>query len=269
MTAVLEAPTTQRVTQARVFNSEWTKLRSLRSTVWSLLAALVLIIGLSILVPAVRVAHWPPPDPNDAINFDPVGISLGGTFLAQMAVGVLGVLLMTGEYATGMIRATFAAVPRRLPVLWAKLGVFGATALVLITPVVIAAFFIGQSILSSKHLDTTFGAPGVARAVIGSALYVVAVGLLGLGLGALLRNTAAAISTLFGLLFVLPLVVRLLPSDWQSHVSRYLPLNAGSAVTNVHNDAGSMAPWSGFGLFCVYIAVVVGLAAWKLTRQDA
>jgi ABC-type transport system involved in multi-copper enzyme maturation permease subunit len=240
----------------------------LRSTVWSLLAALVLIIGLSILVPAVRVAHWPPPDPNDAANFDPVGISLGGTFLAQMAMGVLGVLLITGEYATGMIRATFAAVPRRLPVLWAKLGVFGATALVLITPAVLVAFFIGQSILASKNLDTSLGKPDVARAVFGAALYVVAVGLLGMGLGALLRNTAAAISTLFGALFVLPLIVRLLPSDWQSHVSRYLPLNAGSAVTNVHNDAGSMAPWSGFTLFCVYIAIVIGLAAWRLLRQD-
>jgi ABC-2 type transport system permease protein len=269
MTATLEAPTSQRVTQVRVVRSEWTKLRSLRSTVWSMLAALLLIIGLSILVPAVRMAHWPPNDPGELASFDPVGISLGGTFLAQMAIGVLGVLLMTGEYATGMIRATFAAVPKRLPVLWAKLGVFGATALVLITPAVLVAFFIGQSILSAKHVETTFGASGVARAVIGSALYVVAVGLLGLGLGALMRNTAAAISTLFGLLFVLPLIVRLLPSDWQDHVSRYLPLNAGSAVTNVHNDAGSMAPWSGFGLFCLYIAVVVGLAAWKLLRQDA
>jgi hypothetical protein len=153
-------------------------------------------------------------------------------------------------------------------VLWAKLSVFGATALVLITPAVLAAFFIGQSILASKHLDTSLGKPDVARAVFGAALYVVAVGLLGLGLGALLRNTAAAISTLFGALFVLPLIVRLLPTDWQSHISRYLPLNAGSAVTNVHNDAGSMAPWSGFTLFCIYVAVVIGLAAWRLVRQD-
>jgi ABC-type transport system involved in multi-copper enzyme maturation permease subunit len=271
MTATLEAPATapaQKVTQVRVLRSELTKLRSLRSTVWSLLAALVLILGLSILVPAVRVAHWPPTDPGEMRNFDPVGISLGGTFLAQMAVGVLGVLLMTGEYATGMIRATLAAVPKRLPVLWAKLGVFGAVSLALVLPAVLAAFFIGQSILSSQHIDTTFGSPGVARAVFGSALYVVAVGLLGLALGALLRNTAAAISTLFGLLFVLPLIVRLLPSDWQSHVSRYLPLNAGQAVTNLHNDAGSMAPWSGFTLFCVYVIGVVALAAWQLRRRD-
>jgi hypothetical protein len=99
-------------------------------------------------------------------------------------------------------------------------------------------------------------------------LYVVAVGLLGLGLGALLRNTAAAISTLFGVLFVLPLIVRLLPSDWQSHISRYLPLNAGQTVTNVHNDVGSMAPWTGFGLFCAYVAAVVALAAWGLRTRD-
>ena len=267
-TATLEAPTTQRVTQVRVLRSELTKLRSLRSTMWSLLAALVLIVGLAVLVPAVRVAHWPPTDPGEVRRFDPVGISLGGTFLAQMAMGVLGVLLITGEYATGMIRATLAAVPKRLPVLWAKLGVFGAVSLALVTPAVLAAFFIGQAILSSKHIDTTFGAPDVARAVFGNALYVVAVGLFGLGLGALLRNTAAAISSLFGVLFVLPLIDRLLPSDWQSHISRYLPLNAGQAVTNVHNDASSMAPWSGFTLFCLYVAGVVAVAAWRLRASD-
>jgi len=269
MTAVLQAPTTQRVTQVRVLRSEWTKLRSLRSTVWSLLAALVLIIGLAILVPAVQVAHWPPTDPGDLAGFDPVDTSLGGTFLAQMAIGVLGVLLMTGEYATGMIRATFSAVPRRLPVLWAKLGVFGVAALALVTPAVLGAFFIGQSILASKHIETSFGSSNVARAVLGSALYVVAVGLLGLGLGALLRNTAAAISTLFGALFVLPLLVRLLPGSWQSDLTRYLPLEAGQAVTAVHRDPASLAPWTGFAVFCLYIAVVVALAAWRLRRQDA
>jgi ABC-2 type transport system permease protein len=275
MTTLTEAPYQaprgtehQRVTQVRVLLSEWTKLRSLRSTVWSLLAALLLIIGLSLLIPSVRVSHWPPRDPGDLASFDPTSTSLGGIFLAQMAVGVLGVLLITGEYATGMIRASFAAVPRRLPVLWAKLGVFAAVTLALMVPATLAAFFIGQSILSSKHIETTFGQPGVARAVFGSALYVVGVGLLGLGLGALLRNTAAAISTLFGLLFVLPLLSRLLPSDWQTHVNRYLPVNAGSAITNVHNDASSMAPWSGFALFCCYVAVVVALAAWGLRRRD-
>jgi ABC-2 type transport system permease protein len=262
------SPTTQRVTQARVIRSEWTKLRSLRSTVWSLLVALLLIIGLAALITSVRASHWPPRDPQDLASFDPTGASLGGIFLAQLAIGVLGVLLITGEYATGMIRASFAAVPKRLPVLWAKLGVFGVVTLLLTVPATLAAFFIGQSILSSKHIETTFGASGVARAVFGSALYLVVVGLLGLGLGALLRNTAAAIASLFGLLFVLPLIVRFLPSNWQDDINKYLPLNAGTAITNVRPDAGSLAPWTGFGLFCLYAAVVIALAAWRLRTQD-
>jgi ABC-2 type transport system permease protein len=270
MTAVLEAPTTQRVTQARVFNSEWTKLRSLRSTVWSLLAALVLIIGLSILVPAVRVAHWPPPDPNDAINFDPVGISLGGTFLAQMAVGVLGVLLMTGEYATGMIRATFAAVPRRLPVLWAKLGVFAAVAFAVMLVTSFVSFFVGQALLSSHHLGVSISAPNALRDVVGAALYVTVAGIIGMTLGALMRNTAAGISTVVAVFFVLPPVAGLLPSSWSSHFVQYLPSNAGGVLYGGASGlAHPLAPWTGFGLLCAYAAVLIGLAAWRLRRTDA
>src|SRR6476620_3128024 len=138
----------KKVTQARVVLSEWTKLRSLRSTIFSLLAAVVFIVGLSILVPSVTVAHWPPHNPREAAGFDPTSRSLAGIFLAQLAIGVLGVLLITGEYATGMIRATLAAVPSRLPVLWAKAVVFAAVTLALTVPSVLGAFLIGQSILS-------------------------------------------------------------------------------------------------------------------------
>src|SRR6476660_7344573 len=124
----------KKVTQARVVLSEWTKLRSLRSTGFSLLAAVVFILGIAVLVPSVIVAHWPPPDARGAAGFDPTWRSLAGIFLAQLAVGVLGVLFITGEYATGMIRATLAAVPARLPVLWGKAAVFAAVTLALTVP---------------------------------------------------------------------------------------------------------------------------------------
>ncbi|MEW1955310.1 ABC transporter permease subunit [Terrabacter sp. NPDC080008] len=259
----------KKVTQARVILSEWTKLRSLRSTVFSMLAAVVFIIGLAILVPSVTVAHWPPHDAREAAGFDPTSRSLAGIFLAQLAVGVLGVLLITGEYATGMIRATLAAVPSRLPVLWAKAIVFAAVTLVVTVPSVVVAFLIGQSILKGKDLQTALGDPGVLRAVIGSALYLTVVGLLGLGLGALLRNTAGAISALFGVLFVLPIIVRFLPSSWSDPIGKYLPSTVGEAVTHVHPDPTALAPWTGFALFCGYAAIVLLAAAFRLRRRDA
>lgn len=259
----------QHVTQLRVIASEWTKLRSLRSTVFSLLAAVAFIVGFSLLVPSVTVAHWPPRDPGEALTFDPTTRSLAGVFLAQLAIGTLGVLLVTGEYASGMIRATFAAVPTRLPVLWAKVVVFAVTTLVLTVPAVIAAFAIGQSIFARKNLDTTFAATGVTRAVIGAALYLTVVGVLGLALGALVRNTAGAISTLFGILFVLPIIVHFLPSSWSDPIDKYLPSSAGQAVTHVRHDPTALAPWTGFGVFCLYALGVLLLAALALKRRDA
>jgi hypothetical protein len=259
----------KKVTQARVVLSEWTKLRSLRSTIFSMLAAVVFIVGLSVLVPSVTVAHWPPHNPREAAGFDPTSRSLAGIFLAQLAIGVLGVLLITGEYATGMIRATLAAVPSRLPVLWAKAAVFAAVTLVLTVPSVLGAFLVGQSILGAKHLQAGLGDPGVLRAVLGAALYLTVVGLLGLGLGALLRNTAGGISALFGVLFVLPIIVRFLPTSWADPIDKYLPSTVGEAITHVHADPAALAPWAGFALFCGYAAFILVLAAIRLRRRDA
>ena len=258
----------QRVSLPRVVRSEWTKLRSLPSTAWSLLAAVVLVVGFGGLYSLLRVTR-PPHDAAGLANFDPTAISLGGVQLAELAVGVLGVLLVTGEYATGMIRTSLTAVPARLPVLWGKAIVFALTTLALSLPAAFAAFLVGQSILASERLDTTLGQPGVARAVLGSALYLTAVGLLGLGLGALLRNTAGGIAALFGLLFGLQILAGLLPENWSDQATRYLPAPAGVAVTNVRPDPLSLGPWTGFGLFCLYIAVALGLAAWLLRRHDA
>jgi ABC-type transport system involved in multi-copper enzyme maturation permease subunit len=261
--------TAVRVTPARVVLSEWTKLRSLRSTVFALLAAVAFLLGFAILVPSVVTHHWPPRDPRDALSFDPVGVSLVGGFFAQLAFGVLGALVITGEYATGMIRATLSAVPKRLPVLWAKALVYGITCLVLSVAACLAAFFIGQAILSSKHIETTFGSPHVARVVIGSALYLTGVGLLGLGLGALLRNTAGAISTLFGLLFVVPIVVHFLPASWNDAIAKYLPSNAGQVITNLHPGPESLGPWTGLLVFFLYAVAALVLAGVALLRRDA
>ena len=258
----------QQVSQARVLRSEWTKLRTQPSAVWALLSAVVLITGSGALYCLLRVAR--PPQGAAAIReFDAAGISLAGVNLAQIGVGVLGVLLISNEYATGLIRASFAAVPARLPILWGKAAVFLLTMLTLCLPATFAAFEVGQSILSRQHLDTTLGQPGVTRAVLGTALYLAVVGLLGLGLGALLRNTAAAIGSLLGVLFGLQLLVSFLPANWSDVTNKYLPAPAGMAVTAVKPDSVSLAPWTGFGLFCLYVAVVLGLAARRMRQGDA
>jgi len=258
-----------RVSQVRVIRSEWTKLRSVRSTVFSLLAAVGFVLGLAVLVPSVTVAHWPPRDPGEVLSFDPTTRSLAGVFLAQLAIGTLGVLVVTAEYATGMIRATLTAVPTRLPALWAKVIVYALVTLVLMIPSAVGAFLIGQSIFTRKNLQTHLTAPGVTRAVIGSALYLTLIGVLGLGLGTVLRNTAGAISTLFGVLFVLPIIVHFLPVSTSDSVGKYLPSSAGQAITHVRADPTSLAPWTGFGLFAVYTAVVLAIAAVTLRRRDA
>jgi ABC-2 type transport system permease protein len=255
----------QRVSLARVVRSEWTKLRSQPSTAWSLLITVVSIVGFGVLYSLLRVAR-PPSDP---AAFDPTAVSLTGVQLAQIAVGVLGVLLVAGEYATGLIRTSFTAVPRRLPVLWAKAITFALTTLAVCLPVTLIAFLVGQSILSEKRLDIALTEPGVARAVVGSALYLGAVGLLGLGLGALLRSTAGAVAALLGLLFGPQLLVGLLPGAWSDQLYRYLPVPAGAAVANTRPDPLALGPWSGFGLFCLYTGVVLALAAWQMARRDA
>jgi ABC-2 type transport system permease protein len=266
--ALSPSGTDQQVTQFRVVRSEWTKLRTLPSTAWSLLVAVALIVGFGAVYSLVRVTR-PPRQPADLAGFDPTAISLSGVQLAQLAIGVLGVLLITGEYATGGIRTSFTAVPRRLPVLWAKAIVVALTTLTLCIPATFAAFLVGQSILSSEQLDTSLGQPGTARAVVGAGLYLCAVGLLGLGLGALLRNTAGAIASLFGVLFALQIVVGFLPASLSDRIYGYLPAPAGIAVTNVRPDPTSLGPWTGLGLFCLYTAVVLALAAWRLRRRDA
>lgn len=268
-TTTVAAPSTPdiKVTQLRVVNSEWVKLRSLRSTVYTLIASVGITVGLALLFCSFAVARYG--SNGGRLVADPVTLSLRGAFLAQLAIGVLGVLLITGEYSTGMIRATMSAVPRRLPVLWAKLGMFAVVAAVTSVVAAFVAFLSGQAILSSKHIGASLSDPGVLRAVIGAGLYLTVVGLLGMALGFLIRNTAGAITALFGILLILPVLGEVLPADWATHVTPYLPSNAGQAIMALHTDPGSMAPWTGFALFVGYTAVAVAAAGVLLKRRDA
>jgi ABC-2 type transport system permease protein len=258
----------QRVTQLRVIRSEFTKLRSLPSTGWSLLIAITVIAGFGILYCTLRAAR--PPHGAAIATFDPTAVSLAGVEIAMLVAGVLGGLFITGEHASGQLRATFAAVPARLPVLWAKAAVLAAAVFAACLVATTAAFVIGQSILASHHLGASLGDPGTIRAVAGSAAFLAAAALLGLGLGTLLRNTAGATGALFGVLFALQLIASFLPASISGQVTRYLPGPAGLAITTTAPDPATLlAPWAGLGLFCAYTAIVLGLAAWRMRRQEA
>lgn len=256
------------VSQGRVVRSEWTKLWSLRSTRWSLLVSVVGMAGLGILVSAVQMAHWNQMSFQDRATFDPVDVSLGGWHLAQLAIGVLGVLLITGEYSTGQIRSTFAAVPHRLPVLWAKAGVYAAITFVLMVVASFVAFLVSQPILRRHHVETTLSSPHVLRAVVGAALFLTVTGLLGLSLGALVRNTAAGIASFAGLMFVLPGITAILPNSWGDSIDPYLPLSAGTDILTIHHDPSALTAWPGFLLFLAYAVAALALSAFLLVRRD-
>jgi ABC-2 type transport system permease protein len=261
-------PSTGKVTFARVLLSEWTKLRSVRSTRWSLLAAFVLTIGVAALACGVVANHWPHMNAHDRADFHPLEVNLVGVQIAQLALGVLGVLVITGEYSTGMIRATMTAVPRRLPVLWAKAVVFGLVSLLLTVPATLLAFVVGEAILSRRHIDVAFSSPGVARVVVGAALYLTVIGLLGLGLGAVVRNTAGGIAAFAGILFVLPPLMNVLPTSWNNAASPYLPLGAGQAVMALTRGDHQLAPWTGFGLLCAYALASLLVGSVVLAKRD-
>ena len=258
-----------RVTQLRVAASEWTKLRSLRSTRWSLLVAVVLTIGLPMLLAAVIASQWDDLSPSEQLDQSPLDIALAGAALAQLAVAVLGVLVITGEYSTGMIRASFTAVPKRLPVLWAKAGVFAATVLALMVPSVLIAFFASQALLARDDLlQISLSDESVPRVIFGGAVYVTLAGVLALSIGAILRNTAGSISAFAALFFVVPPLMNLLPSNWNDAITPYLPSEAGQAMLAT-NNADGLSPVAGLALYVAYIALGLAVAAVLLLRRDA
>jgi len=255
-----------RVTQSRVVLSEWTKFRSLRSTVYTLLAAVVFMVGLGALFSAITVSQPGGLEPGQSA----VSTSLSGTIFAQLAIGVLGVLLISGEYSTGMIRSSLTVVPRRLPVLWGKIAVFTGVVFLTMLPASLAAFFLGQLLFSGQNLDASLSDPDALRSVVGAALYVTVAGVTALALGALLRNTAAAITTFVAVFFVIPPLTLLLPASLTDQFVQYLPSNAGSVITGSgFGVAHPLAPWTGFAVMCGYAVVLMGFAAWRLRRADA
>ena len=262
-------PDRARVTQARVARSEWTKFISLRSTRWSLGVGFLLTIAFPILFAVVTATHWAHMSAAERADRHPLDIALAGVNVAQLAIAVLGVLVITGEYSTGMIRSSMIAVPKRLPVLWAKIGVYAVVSFVLMVPSVLIAFFASQKILAGHHiLQISFGDPGVARSVFGGAIYVMLVGIFGLGIGSIVRNTAGGIAAFAGIFFVIPPLLAILPASWNDAISKYLPSEAGRQLFSLHQGAHSLSPTAGGLLMLGYCALTVAVAAILLVRRD-
>ena len=256
------------VTQVRVVRAEWAKLRALRSTWWCGLITVVLIVGLG-----AAIAGSGTPYKISAGNSAAGGvtISLVGILFAQLVIGMLGVLAFSGEYGTGMIRATLAVVPARLPVLWAKLIVLAGLVLPLSLLAAVAEFFTAAALESARGGSAlSLGDPGVLREVAGASLYLTVIAVIGVALGALLRRTAAGLSVFAAAFLVVPLVAAYLPASIKGFAP-YLPSNAGGDIWGAGKLFGGhqLGPWAGFAVLCGYAVVLTGLAAWQLRRRDA
>jgi ABC-2 type transport system permease protein len=264
-----------KVTFGGALRSEFTKIRSVRSTRWTLLAMIVLTVGLG------AIATYGQTTSHRAAYFDPTAWSLGGVYLTELLIGVVGTLVITSEYSTGMIRTSLTALPRRDLLVAAKVVVLASVAFVAGLIGSFASFFIGQAIMSSQHISTTIDHLGVLRAVVGAALFLTVGGVLAFGIGLLIRHTAAAVSATVAVLFLLPIAGSLLPHGLQDHVDKWLPTAAGAQIWTVnhapHSNSASpigasgpmFSPWGGFALFCGYAAIVVAAGLVLFRKRDA
>ena len=252
-----------------VLLSEWTKFRSVRSTKWSLGVALVLTIAFPVIAAFATRAHWGSMSPSDRASQHPLDFALVGVDVAQLAIAVLGVLLISAEYSTGSIRSTFTAVPKRLPVLWAKTLDYAIVTFVLMVPTVLATFFATQAIFHNiPQLQISFSQAGVARCLLCGALYVALVGIFALAIGAIIRNTAGGIAAFAAIFFVLPPLMNILPLSWNNAISQYLPLEAGTQLFALHHGMHTLRPLTGGLVFVAYCAVALAIAAVLLVRRD-
>jgi hypothetical protein len=248
--------------------TEWTKLRSVRSTPVTLAVIAVMVVGLSGLITFAVVTNH---RHGARVVSDPVGILQSAWFLGLLAFMVLGVLVMTGEYSSGLIGPTLLATPKRLRVLSAKAAVFAVTALVTGEVVSFVNFFVSHAIASGYALfpDPAIGDHNVLRAVIGMGIDAALAGLMGLGLGTLLRSTAWSITTGVAITFVLPLIFSFLPSSWSNPLLEYWPTQAGSQLEEVNRQAHALTAWWGTGDLALFVFLLLAAAGYLLVKRDA
>jgi len=250
--------------------SEWTKVRTLRSTVWTVLVTMALGVGFGALLSLAGARKYAALAPADRAAFDPAQVSLAGHVMAQLAIAVLGVLVITSEYATGMIGPSLTVVPRRGRLLAAKAMVLTAVALVVGEIIGFGAFFVGQAVLAGQGAPhTALGAPHVLRAVLGAGLYLAVVGLLGVAVGTLVSATAGALAIMVAVTLLVPAFTPALPDSWARVVGRFWPTMAGERIMTARPGAHVLAPWTGFALLCAAVAVMLTVALHVFRTRDA
>jgi ABC-2 type transport system permease protein len=252
-----------------VLRSEWVKLRSVRSSFWALTVTVVLGIALGAVISAAAAHAYAKFSVSQKLSWDPTGVSQSGVAIASLAIVVLGVLCVSSEYSSGMIRTSLIAVPKRGRVLAAKSLVSAAVAFVVGEVTCFAAFVVGQAVISGHAPHAALGDPGVARAAMGGGLYLAALAVLSVAAGTLLRHPAGAIACMVAVVLVLPVIAEALPDSWRNPVTEFWPTQAGSQITSVYHSAHTLQPWPGFGVMCLFVAIVYAIAWMLLDRRDA
>jgi hypothetical protein len=257
----------------RLLVAEWTKIRSVRSTFWSLFLLMLVTFGFTALFSWFFVAQWDngmQPSDKASLAADPAGAIIGTGFqFSQLAICVLGVLVITSEYSTGMIRSTLLAVPTRLPMLAAKSVVFAALVFVVGEVIAFPSFFLGAAILHSK-LPVSVGDPGVLRAIIGVGLYLGMLGLFSMAIGAIVRHSAGGITGVIGFVLVLAPLTQAIPGKIGDYIHAYMPSEAGHLVGQAHKGANDLlSPWQGYGVFALWTVVLLAIGGYLLKRRDA
>jgi len=259
---------------AGTLRSELTKIRSLRSTYWSLV--LLVLAGFAWTVAdCLGTAHnWPHMAAQGKIGFDAAQASVTGVALfGQLVILVLGTLVLTSEYSTGMIRTSLTVMPRRAVLYWSKAAVFAAVSVAIALPASLAVFLVGQSLLHSTGESASLAQPGVLRAVLLTGLFVALAGAMAYGMGAIVRNTAGGITASFGLVFLLPQLAKALPSSWYADLERWLP--GGDMVPAITSSQSQLLnpdmfpAWGEFAVFAGYAVILLGIGALLFSRRDA
>jgi ABC-2 type transport system permease protein len=255
-----------------VLASEWTKIRSVRSTYWTLFALLVVGIGLGAVISAATASHFTHLGHGASLGFDATRRSQTAfTELGALVLMVLGAMTITGEYGTGMIRTSLTTMPRRGAVYAAKVIVFAVVALVVSIVTSFLAFFVGQALMHSTGRAATLSQPNVLRAIVGCALYVVVIGLISYAFGAIIRRTAGAIATMVGVLFILPIIVDVLPGNWSQDIVRWLPNSAADAILSTagSGDPNMFSAWGQLAVTAGYAVILLLVGVILFRKRDA
>lgn len=252
-----------------LIRSEWIKFRATRSTYYSLAGLVLIGCGVGTLIAQAVNARWHILTQSERASFDPLNVAFRGFDLGQLIIGALGVLVISTEYSSGLIRTTFATAPQRRSVLAAKAAVIGAVALVVGEIAAFATFFITQDLLRPTGRSLSIGSPGALRSVTVLGFYMAVVALIGLALGALIRHTAGAISALFALVFLLSGIVSALPQPWDYRIGEWLPNNLAGQLISLHDDPDFLSRPASLAVMIAYPIVLLTAAAWRLARSDA